>query len=117
MKTAPVLNLLPKNFPKRNFMGSDFQNSETETIAENLVFIQNKMNPEKWTPFSFEDYKRFCKHDVSSAELGVLEALVKGGKPVWNTTTLLDPGYLIKDKEGKYNVTEKFLRVISKFAK
>ncbi len=94
-------------------MGSEWQNTETETIARNVVLILQMMNPEEWTPFTWEQYTKLCKHQVTDAERGVLEALTNGGRPVWNTTGHLQAGYLTKDSEGRYAVTPKFLEVVS----
>src|SRR3989338_8350422 len=109
-----INNLLPEDVSlKMSFMDSEFQNTETETIVKNIVFIQQKMNPKQWTPFSFDDYREHCTHNVSDAEKGVLEAFVKGGKPVWNTSAFLEPGYLNKETD-LYSVTDKFLNFLLK---
>lgn len=111
------LDLLPKDFPKSmNFAGSIFQNIETEMVARNILFIQNKINPEEWTPFSFEDYKKHCTHKVTLSEKGVINALAIGGKPVWDTATILDSGYLAKEGEF-YKITDKFINVLIKLKK
>jgi hypothetical protein len=94
-------------------VGSQWRNTETETIARNVVLIQQMMNPEEWTPFTWEQYTKLCKHQVTDAERGVLEALTKGGRPVWKTSADLQAGYLTKDSEGCYAVTPKFLEVVS----
>ncbi len=108
------LDFLPKDFSmSMSFVGSSFQNLEAETVAKNIVFIQNKINPEAWTPFSFQDYKKHCTHEVTLDERGVLNALAEGGRPVCNTTTILDPGYLIKEGEF-YKITDKFIQVCVK---
>src|SRR3989338_6686115 len=109
-----INNLLPEDVSlKMSFMDSEFQNTETETIVKNIVFIQQKMNPKQWTPFSFDDYREHCTHNVSDAEKGVLEAFGKGGKPVWNTSAFLEPGYLNKETD-LYSVTDKFLNFLLK---
>lgn len=117
MKKEPK-NLLPNDISlkDRYFMGTEFKNAETETIARNIVVVQQKMNPKAWTPFSFDDYKQYCSHDVSDSEEGVLGAMVNGGRPVWNTSAVLSPGYLQKRDE-KYEITEKFLNAIAGFQK
>ena len=114
--TEIAVELFPKDINTKDwFWDSEFQNLETETIARNIVLIQKKINPKKWTPFSFKDYKKLCAHNVTESENGVLEALADGGKPVWNTSTALNSGYLAKDNVGNYIVTEKFIKAISKF--
>lgn len=90
------------------FMGSGFRNTECETIARNIVMLQQKTNPASWTSFSWDDYKKFCTHRVSDAEHGVLDAMVSGGRPVWNTSANLAPGYL-KKSDDRYEVTEQFI--------
>ena len=58
-------NIIPEMIPTNQwFMGSVFQNSEAETILRNIVMLQKKVNPKAWTPFSWEDYKNFCTHNV-----------------------------------------------------
>lgn len=93
------------------FMGSGFRNVECETVARNIVMLLQKANPVSWTSFSWDDYKNFCTHKVSDAERGVLEAMVKGGRPVWNTSTNLAPGYL-KKKYDRYAVTQQFINAL-----
>lgn len=48
----------------------------------------------EWTPFSWEDYKKFCTHGASDIERNVLDAFVNGGKPVLRTSATLTPGWL-----------------------
>ena len=93
------------------FMGSVFQNSECESILRNIVVMQKKVNPDKWTPFSWEDYKAFCTHDVSDSEKDVLNAFVNGGKPVWNTTAYITKGWLAFDGE-KYRFTPYMIEML-----
>ncbi len=101
--------LAPKDFPLSvSFMDSEFQNIEAERVARNIVVIQQKMNPDQWTPFSYDNYKEHCTHKVSDDEKVVLDAFVNGGKPIWNTKAFLQPEYL-KFESGLYFVTQKFL--------
>ena len=99
------------------FMGSSFENGEVEAVACNIVIIQRKINPLAWTPFDFEDYQRGCTHRVVEQEEIILKALAKGGEPFFRAPVTLEPGYLIIGEDGKYRVTEKFLKVIAKFIK
>jgi hypothetical protein len=109
--------LLPSDIDLTNhFWDSPFRNFEAETVARNIVVISNAADPNAWTPFSFDDYKERCKHRASELEHGVMQAFLIGGRPVPDTTSVLEPGYLTKEG-GKYAVTEKFLAVIAKFAK
>ncbi len=103
--------ITPNDSKGINFMGSEWQNSETEQIASNIVYIQVEMDPAKWTPFTFEDYSKHCNHSATESERVVLEALVIGGKPVILTTAHLRRGYLSKEGD-KYMVTDKFINVI-----
>lgn len=110
-----IITLYPKDINlKSHFMGTEFENIEAERVVRNIVVGQLKTNPEAWTPFSFKDYKKNCSHNVTNDEAGVLEALVNGGKPVWNTTARLEKGYLTK-KGNKYSVTPKLLGVLEEF--
>lgn len=121
LKTAYMenTNLLPKHFQGViDFTGSGLNSCEAEKIARNIIVVQKKIDPNKWTPFSFEDYIMHCSHTVTDTEKGIIEALVNGGKPVVFTTKTLTPGYLEKDSTtGHYSVTEKFLKAIAPFVK
>lgn len=104
---------LPKNIrTNHDFMGSVFQNSECETILRNIVMLQKKANPEAWTPFSWDEYKAFCTHKVTEEERGVLNAFTNGGKPVWNTSAYLQPGWLDFDGQ-KYSFTPKMIEMLT----
>ncbi len=106
-----TLSVRPQDIQTTNsygFMGSGFRNTECETIARNIVMLLQKANSTSWTSFSWDDYKKFCTHKVSDAELGVLEAMVSGGRPVWNTSASLTPGYL-KKSNNRYEVTKQFI--------
>ncbi len=105
-------NIIPEMIPTNQwFMGSVFQNSEAETILRNIVMLQKKVNPKAWTPFSWEDYKNFCTHNVWDQEQRVLDAFVGGGKPVINTSTKLSCGWL--DYNGThYSFTEKMITML-----
>jgi len=90
------------------FMGSGFRNTECETVARNILLLLQKTNPALWTSFSWSDYKKFCTHRVSDTEHGVLDAMVSGGRPVWNTSANLVSGYL-KKSNNRYEVTQQFI--------
>lgn len=94
------------------FMGSVFRNAECETILRNIVMLQKNANPDEWTPFSWEDYKAFCTHNVSDAELRVLNCFVNGGKSAWNTSTYQDPGWLHFDGKN-YSFSEKMIAMLA----
>lgn len=93
-------------------MGSVFRNSECETVLRNIVLLQKAFNLDKWTPFTWEQYKEFCTHKVDNSEKGVLMTFVNGGSPVWNTSAILMPGWLAFD--GTYfSFTEKMIQMLS----
>jgi len=96
------------------FMGSVFGNSECETILRNILLMQKNQNPDNWQPFTWEQYKAFCSHSVTESERGVLQAFVNGGKPVWNTSAYLTPGWLAFDeKTGHYSFTEQMIAMLA----
>jgi hypothetical protein len=107
----------PKDIPTNHwFMGSPFQNSECETILRNIILLQKHNNSEEWTPFTWDEYKSFCTHKVNDSEKGVLKAFVEGGRPVWNTSANISPGWLaIIDK--KYHLTDKMIDLLSEYTK
>lgn len=107
--------LLPKDIRTDHyFMGSVFRNSECETILRNLILLQQNKNPDEWTSFTWEDYKKFCTHKVSESEKDVLDAFVNGGKPVWNTSAYLDPSFLNFDGVN-YLFTEKMIEILNEY--
>lgn len=93
------------------FMGSVFRNRECEKILRNIVLLQKNANPEAWTPFSWEDYKAFCTHNVTESERGILNAFVNGGSFL-NTTTYQSAGWLDFDGE-KYSFTRKMIDMLA----
>ena len=120
-KTKKMENqtLLPKDVDLNEnllFTGSNFKNSRAETIARNIVFVQKKMNPNKWTPFSLNDYEEVSNHKVGQTEKKALDIFVKGGKIGWNKSIVIDAGYLSKDGKN-YSVTGQFIKELSKFCK
>lgn len=66
-----------------------------------------------WTPFSCDDYRAFCTHRVSAAELHVLNVFVEGGKAVPGTSTYQEPGWLAFDGE-KYSFTPKMISLLER---
>lgn len=92
-------------------MGSEFQNSESETILRNIILLQKNKNPDEWRPFTWEEYEGFCTHEVSNLERQILNAMVNGGRPVGNTKAVLSPGYLTLEN-GRYSVTDKMIEMI-----
>lgn len=106
---------LPKHIPTNHyFMGSPFQNSECETILRNIVLLQKAANPDAWTGFTWEQYKEFCTHQVTESERGVLDAFVRGDKPVNFTSAYLDSGWLdYEEKTGAYYFTPKMIEMLA----
>jgi hypothetical protein len=103
--------ITPEMAKSANFMASEWGNSETETIAANIVFVCGRINSKSWQSFSWEQYRRYCTHRVTLAEKWVLDTLVCGGRPTPGSSAYLFPGYLEFDGE-KYSVTERFLSVV-----
>ena len=107
------MNTQPKHIRTDHyFMGSVFQNSESETILRNIVLLQKAANPEQWTPFTWEQYKAFCTHRVTESEKRVLDAFVNGGKPVTFTSAYLSAGWLAFDGES-YSFTKKMIDMLA----
>ena len=93
------------------FMGSPFKNSECETVLRNIVLLQKNNNLKEWTPFSWDDYLKFCTHNPTESERGVLDAMVNGGRPVLYTSANLESGWLsFSDK--KYSFTKKIIDML-----
>jgi len=103
---------LPKQIAlNHSFMGSVFRNSECETILRNILLLQKNVTPNVWTPFTWEDYKCFCDHNVTESERGVLNCFVNGGKSVSNTSTHQEAGWL-ELNDGVYSFTEKMITML-----
>jgi len=105
--------ITPQQAGTLNLMGSDFQNSECETILSNVIKQQRRANPEQWTPFTWDDYKAFCSHNVTETERDVLNAFVNGGKPAWNTSCYLEPGWF-NFQDGAYSVGERTIEMLQR---
>lgn len=98
-----------------NLMGSDFQNSECETVLRAVIIIQKRKNPDQWEPFTWEQFCERCDHNPSSDEKQVLDALVNGGKPVWNTSCYLQPGWFTFEN-GAYMIGERTIQMLERMA-
>ena len=98
--------LPPSKISVSQYWSSLFQNSECETILNNVVRLQRNANPEEWTPFTWKQYKAFCTHNVTESERRVLDTFVNGGKPIWNTSAEIEAGWMEYDqKTGEYKLT------------
>ncbi len=82
---------------KRDFMDSVWQNSERETIARNIVMIQD----EEFEPFTFVEYVDRCDHSSAPGDEWVVKALA-------------DEGYLDRDGD-TFMVNFNFLAAIEKY--
>jgi hypothetical protein len=80
--------------------GSDFGDSDMETIARNIVILSKKSN-DQWTPFSFEQYALGCTHKVSTAEYNILLQMFKSG--------------YLEHSNGVFSITNAFLNVLYPF--
>ncbi|TRZ77590.1 hypothetical protein D4R87_02450 [bacterium] len=87
---------------KNDLMGSEFEKSEKETIARNIIII-SRQNNNQWFSFSWEDYCNRCSHSPTGSEYSILNEFVREG--------LLD---FINDK---YNVKDAFIAKLWKFVK
>jgi len=94
-----------------DFADSVFNNEECELVLVNLVRMQKSTNELYWTSFTWEDYKNFCTHTVTDRERSVLTAFVKGGKPVWSASAVLDAGWLHL-VDGKYSFSDKMIEML-----
>ena len=102
----------PKHIsPNHSFTGSVFCNRECEIILRNIVLLQINVNPNAWTPFTWEDYNSFCDHNVTESERGVLNCFVNGGKSVLSTSTSQEAGWLALN-DGAYSFTEKMINML-----
>ena len=71
--------------------GSELRKSEKETIARNIILISRK-NDNEWLEFTFDEYKKRCRHNVTEGEKDVLDELVNDGLLTCN-----DDKYVIQD--------------------
>lgn len=110
----------PKNIGT-NFMGSVFGNSECETILANICLFQKKLNPEAFTPFTWDEYvafrdatKRDKTQSVSDAERRILNAFVNGGRILY-TSASISKGWLSFDESSEqYAFTDKTIKMLEK---
>jgi len=109
----------PKNVGT-NFMGSIFGNSECETILANIILMQKKINPEAWTPFTWEEYAEFRTatmrnkdHGVSTIEKDILDAFVEGGRIAYSSARI-SKDWLSFSEDGKYAFTDKMINMLEK---
>jgi|GEM_PF-3976338 len=108
--------ILPKNVPTDHyFMGSVFQNAQFESILRKIVIFQTENSPEKWIPFSLEEYCEFHNQELTENKQHIFNCLVNGGKPFIWETIVLDSGWLAFDEETKkYSFTYKMIAMLEK---
>lgn len=104
------MNILPNNIKTCDFMSSPFQNSQTETILRNLIIMQ-KSKKNNWFSFSWDDYKAFCTHNVTSSEKRILDTLSEGGKPHLTSSARINSGWLLFN-DNKYSFSEKMINML-----
>lgn len=100
------------------FWASPFQNNETETILRNLVKMQKAhdkegFNGKTWLPFTFEQYKSFCTHNIGNNEKDVIDSLVDGHNRYVNRNALLSKGWLLFDEQTKqYSFSQRMIEML-----
>lgn len=110
----------PKNVRNSEFIGSPFGNAQLEMMLSCIVITQFRMNPDAWTPFTWEEYRAKCDHTPRDIEREILEAMVNGGKILFEGGSRyrkVEGGYLTKDNDGRYTITQKLLQVMAPYAK
>lgn len=95
-----IREFMPENIDLSNrLLGSDFNKSEVETIARNIVLLFKDTGG--WHSFTWPQYKKYCTHESTNTELYFINQMVKDR---W----LNKIGDL-------YSVTHKFLGCVEKF--
>lgn len=95
--------VLPSNVDtSSHFWSTDWQNSEKEVVARNIVLI-SLWGGDSWSSFTWGEYIERCEHSVSHAEQTTLGKLAGGG-------------YLTKEGD-HYVITESFLHVLRDYIK
>lgn len=85
---------------KDHFWDSPFQNVEKETVARNIILL-SRWNNNSWLEFSWEDYQKLCKHEVSNKEKEVLDGFVAEK--------------LLSLNDGVYSVNNSFIALLENF--
>ncbi len=92
----------PSHIQDGGLWDSEWQNTEKEVIARNIVFLSQEID-DVWLEFTWKEYEEMCTHCVSGSEKGVLDDFV-------------EDGYLSR-KGAVYKVTGKFIKALFKFIK
>ncbi len=114
-----MLIITPKDVVNARFTGSTFRNTQMEMFLRCIVVTQFKMNPDGWTPFSWSEYVAQCDHQPISSEHELLEAMVHGNAVALNVLgraklVNIEAGYLTKDGDNRYAVTDKLLEEMAR---
>lgn len=104
----------------KDFCGSIFSNRETEKLVRDIVILQQKKDPRRWTTFNVKEYHEVCgccdpiKREV---EEEIFHALVYGGPPSARSSCKdFEPGYL-KSRGPFYQISQKFIEALVPFLK
>ena len=105
----------PSDYELKSFCGSNLKSCEAEIILSNIMKML-KGKEDKFLPFTWKEYKKFCSHNVTNYELEVIELLVDGGRyrKIRAGTTWIPGGMLIK-KGKTYSITNYLLENLEKF--
>jgi hypothetical protein len=72
-----TLAVKPSDFDtKDHFWNSPCKKCELEAVARNIIIISKKIS-DLWLPFSWNDYKKRCSHEVSYGEISILNDFVR----------------------------------------
>lgn len=109
----------PRNLCRAQFVGSSFRDAQLEMLLCCIAITQYKMNPDEWTPFTWDEYVAKCDHKPIETERQLFDAMVGGGKVLLNDAgkpkwVQLEGGHLAKNGDS-YSVTDKLLKVMAPF--
>ncbi len=113
--------IYPRHVRRSSFVDSVFGDAQLEMFLTCIAITQFKMNPDAWTPFSWDEYVAKCDHRPIDAERQILDAMVDGGEVRLNDMgrpklVRIAKGYLTKDGE-RYVVAEPLLKAMAPYAK
>lgn len=109
----------PSDYDLRtDFVGSGFNHSQSETIARNIMLLL-KNTGDRFRPFTWKEYKKYCTHNVTDSELSVIEALASGGQKVTFADLSRDyiNGFKLEKDGDTYSVNNYFLKCIEEVIK
>ena len=109
-----MTSVRPKDVKESSFFDSAFQKVEMQIMMSCIAITQYRKDPDKWTPFSWDQYVELCDHKPCNKEKQILEAMCTGGTVILDGPLQIEGGYLKKDSNG-YNVTEKLLTVMEPY--